>query len=282
MSEPFPGAEPNSVPITSVRGAHVRASFQRVGEKRYGLARLGFRILLGRGWRIALLGFAYLKAVDNHVDAERDREQALAWLRERRSRLAQAYAEGMLPGEPSEIEADGLAFARYDRALGSPLRDWFEQELDVIEGDVSGRGATMSLAELEAWTIRAGRPVVLCITHFTSPRRPLPPECVDRISKAYLLADSLLDVEEDLALDVIKIPREAIERHGIRLAFPDPGIDRWLAEYGPVVVRELDDALRAIWRIPGLRTRVLAAMMLRQKRRRLRSFLESRAASATA
>lgn len=271
----------------------VRASFRRVGEKRFVLARLGFRLLLGRDWRAAVLGFTFLKAVDDHVDADPDRERALSWFAERRKRLREAY-QGREPApdrsEPEavrRIDADGIAFARYDRAHGSPLRSWFEEELDVIEGDVADRGTAMAkLEDLEVWAVRAGRPIVLGMGYFIAPGVTLAPAYVDLASRAYLVADSLVDLKQDLELDVIKVPKDAIEKYGIqtrtnatggmRIRFPDPGIDRWLEEYGRTVLGYMEATLEAMCDVPSLKTRVLHRMMLNQKRARLRKFLAKR------
>jgi hypothetical protein len=275
---------------SSAESEQLRESFRRVGEKRYALARPGFRLLLGRDWRAALLGYTFLKALDDHVDEERDRDAALAWTADRRARFRDAYAgRRAAPSadpEARRIDADGRAFARYDRSHGAPLSEWVEQELDIIQGDVANRGTAMEkLDDLEAWAVDAGRPILLAMAWFQAV--PLAPAYVDLASRAYLVADSLIDLKQDLAYDVIKIPREVIARyeiawrrsetgHGKTIPFPQPAIDRWLEDYAPTVVGYMDDTFRALRSLPSPRTRALHRMMLGQKRGRLRRFLARR------
>jgi len=120
------------------------------------------------------------------------------------------------------------------------------------------------------------------LAHFVSPRRPLPDDFVDRASLAYLNADSLINVEEDLAQGIINVPAEEIDKRGITLEKIDPGLRQWMAEESPRVIGMLDDVIAESKRLNSLTMRLLTRLYLSRKRKGLARFMEQQGFGGTA
>ena len=259
----------------------VRAAFHAAGEKHFLLARVLYRWVLGPHWRDAILGFSYLKGVDNRADGEPDARRALAFLQAQRGLLGRAYAGESPPGGLSDVEQCGYAAARADSSRGAPQRRWLEHVLGVIEHDVRRRHQLWDETELERWAGEAGRGLIHAIWGFVGRGRDgLSDGCAEWSSRAYMLADVIVDLEQDLPFGIFNVPAELIERLDIRLELGDPGLDRWVIEYTARVEAHFERALTELARIRSARMRLLGNLLLRRKRWEMRRFAQRRGAAS--
>ncbi len=102
--------------------------------------KLSYAILFGVDWRYSLLGYAYLRCVDDVVDHGEDEAASLELLATQRGFMDAVY-EGTLGQEQVVGPARyGLPFFVWDRDKGTHLRTQFEAFLDTMEFDVRRRG----------------------------------------------------------------------------------------------------------------------------------------------
>jgi hypothetical protein len=253
--------------------ALVREAFRAAGEKRFPLARLLYAAVLGARWKQAVLGFAYFKCVDRLVDEDADAGRALAVLAAQRRLMRHVYAGAVAPEGLALPERFGAPVFADDRRIGAPLRAEFEAILASMELDTRRRGTLLGAAALDAYVREVGANVLRCLLYHAAPGVALPPAFVARASRAYLEADALIDLREDLALGVINVPAEDVASLGLSLDPSDPALRSWIARRA---ARVLDDF--AVARAEGRRLerwslRLLARMYLAGKERGLRRFL---------
>lgn len=271
---------PSDTPLPKLPREVLKEAFFASGEKRFLLSKLFYRLLFGADWDFAILGFTYMKLLDNVIDEDPDVDRAAARLADQRQLLEDVYS-----GRPAERELPvpekfGALVCRYDRACGSQLRRYFEGMIETMEYDLRRRHRTSTRKELEAWAKKVGGTSIRYLAHFVSPRRPLPDGFVDRASLAYLNADSLIDLEEDLAQGIINVPAEEIERRGITLEMSDPGLRGWMAEESARVMRQMDESIRESKTLRCFGMRLLTWLYLSRKGRKLARFLEQQGIGA--
>jgi hypothetical protein len=251
----------------------VREAFKAVGERRFFLARLLYSIIFGRHWKQAILGFAYFKYLDDVVDEDPDAGRALAVLAAQRRLIQDVYAGGTVAEQRGTPERFGVPVFVHDRRIGAPLRPAFETILSSMERDTRRRGTLLSAEALDAYVREVGESVFRCLLYHAAPDVDLPPGFIALASRAYLHADALIDLRQDLACGVINVSAEDVERYGLSLDAADPGLRPWIEQRAPQVLDELAGAFAEGRRLPSWSLRLLARLYLSSKRRGLRRFL---------
>jgi hypothetical protein len=250
--------------------------FERVyaaaGEKRLWLARAAFPFLLGPAWQYALLAFAYLKLFDNLVDEDADSVRASDAFGTHRALAARIYAgEAPSPALPVVQQIGAFVF-QFDRTNGCPLRRHLEDAVESMAIDIARRGKLLSEAEIDANLHLGGGGTLRACVWFAAPDLELPESLVNAICDAYMHADSLIDLEHDLAFGLINVPAEAVAR-GVDPSHPDERLAQWARDEARRCRASFDAALDRLPEIPSWRVRALARLMLLTKRRKLRRFL---------
>jgi phytoene/squalene synthetase len=256
----------------SLFGDAMRAS----GEPLPLAKKLSYAILFGADWRYSLLGYAYLRLVDNVVDDGQDEATSLELLASQRGFMAGVY-EGTL-GEQQAVGPGryGLPFFVWDRDKGSRLRAQFEAFLDTMEFDVRRRDRVPSATELDDYVLTTGHAFLRCLSYFATGELELPDSCLDLGSRAYLYADALMDLEEDLAVGLINFPPEVMEKYAIDLEAPQAGLARWRPVRAAEVLDYFRQAHATITTIDNRSMRLLYRHFLARKKRRFQRFLEQR------
>ncbi len=252
----------------------VREAFAAAGEKHFFLARVLYSTLFGAQWGQPILGFAYLKCLDDLVDEDLDSGRARALLAAQRRFIANIYAGGgTIAGSLRPPERFGHPFFCHDRQRGAPLRATFESIIATMELDTRRRGIPLSAAALDAYVLALGGGVLRFLMHFAAPDVELPASFVELASRAYLYADALIDVEHDLAFNLINVPMEDIARWGLALDASDPRLRAWVEYRAAQVLADFDAAMAQARQLERWSLRLLAALYLSAKRRKLLRFL---------
>ena len=253
-----------------------REAMQASGEPLPLQKKLVYRLLFGADWRYSFLGYAYLRCVDDTVDSVQDAATSLELMAAQRGLMAAAY-EGIL--EKEEVVAParyGLPFFAWDRDRGAPLRAQFEAFLDTMEFDIRRRGRVPSASELDDYYLTTGGAFLRCLAYFATGEPELPAPCLDLGSRAYLYADALMDLEEDLAVGLINIPPKAIEEYAIALEDPASGLERWRPVRAAEILDYFQQAQATVSSIDSLSMRLLFRYFLERKKRRFLLFLRRR------
>ncbi len=242
-------------------------------EKNFGLSRVVYSLAFGREWTWAMLGYAYMKVLDNVVDEDEDVARARAALAEQRRVLDAVYAGDRGPEGLESPALYGAWFCRHDAEQGAGARPHFDAMLDTMEFDVERRGKTFPREEIEAYFRDVGAATMRYLAHFVSPDLELSDAFVHAASTAYLHADSMIDFEKDLHYGVINAPREDVEEFDLDVT---PGAQRstaWMAARAPAILRSFDEAFAELRKVPNLRFRLLARLYLSRKRAHLLKLL---------
>ncbi len=256
-----------------VSTALVREAFDASGEKHFLLARALYSLLFGRDWGQAILGFGYLKCLDDLVDEDPDVERALAVLARQTDFIRRVYEHDRIDRSLVPPERFGLPFFVYDRNSGGRLRHSFEAILATMEFDTRRRGVVLDEAELDAYFVELGSAVLRFLVFFGAPGFDPPPAFMATASRAYLIADSIIDVRHDLRLGVINLSREDVERFGLTLEAEDPLLLEWMKERAGAVLELFSEALSHGRRLDRRSLRFLSKLYLSTKRRKLCRFL---------
>jgi hypothetical protein len=247
-------------------------AYQEAGEKRLWLARRLYPGLLGPAWQYALLAFAYLKLFDNDVDEDRDSTRAGDAFAVHRALAERSYAgEAPDPTLPF-VQRIGAHVFQFDRANGSPIRRFLSDAIESMAIDIARRGKLLAQAEIDANLHLGGGGTVRGIAWFAAPGLELPEPLVHCLCDAYMHADSLIDLEHDLAFGLINVPAEAVAS-GVDPFRPDARLAAWAREQAQLCEARFRAALARLPEIGSLRLREVARLMLLTKRRKLRSFL---------
>ena len=253
-----------------------REAMQASGEALPLAKKLSYALLFGADWRYSMLGYAYLRCFDDIIDAEKDEATSLELMAEQRRFMDAAYEGASEQGEVGVPARYGLPFFAWDRERGAPLRAQFEAFLDTMEFDIARRGRVLSTAEIDGYVLKTGYAFLRCLAYFATGKPELPDPCLDLGSRAYLHADALMDLEEDLAVGLINIPRGVIEEYAIDLEKPEAGLERWRAVRIGEVLEYFRQARTTIPLIDGLSLKVLYWHYWRRKKRRFLRFLRQR------
>jgi hypothetical protein len=251
----------------------VREAFDSAGEKHFRLARFFYSILFGRNWMFAILGFAYLKCLDDVVDEDVDTNRALGVLARQKRLIDRAYGgESVRESLPSP-ERFGLPFFLYDRAHGNRLRTAFETVLSSMQFDTRRRGRLIGAAALDAYVVQLGSTVFRYLQHFAAPEATLDDRFAAVAARAYLYADALIDLRHDLRLGIVNVPEEDIVRYRLSLDLDDPHLRAWMARRAAFVLEQFEQALGLARRLESRPLRLLSRLYLSTKRRSLHRFL---------
>jgi hypothetical protein len=253
--------------------AFVREAFAAAGEKHFVLARVLYSTLFGADWGQAILGFAYLKTLDDLVDEDRDAGRAREVLAAQLRFIDRVYAGRPLAEARHPPERFGHPFFSHDQRCGAPLRATFEAILATMDLDTRRRGRPLTAAALDTYVLELGGGVLRFLMHFAAPGVVLPAPFLAHASRAYLYADALIDLEHDLALNLINVPAEDIGRYHLSLDPSDPRLRAWAASEAGRVLASFDAALAEGRRLERWSLRLLATLYLSSKRRKLLRFL---------
>ncbi len=245
-------------------------------EKNFGLSRVVYSLIFGRDWQWAMLGYAYMKVLDNVVDEDEDQERASRVMAEQRRILDGVYAEEVEPEGLSSPESYGAWFCRYDASRGQGARPHFEAMLDTMQFDIDRRGQVFPRERIEAYFRDVGAATMRYLGHFVSADLELHDAFVHEASTAYLHADSMIDFEKDLHYGVINAPQEDVDEFGIDLT---PGAARstpWMAARAPEIFASFERAFAELRKVKSARFRMLARLYLGKKRAHLAKLLEKK------
>lgn len=259
--------------------ALVREAFHLSGEKHFAIARLGYPLVFGARWREAILAFAYLKCLDDLIDEDPDHERALAMLADQRALIARAYA-GAAPGHRAAVpERYGLPVFHADRARGARLRRPFEAILASMEFDTRRRGVQLDAAALDAYVVDLGSAILVLFAEIAAPGVALPAAVLCEGSRAYLYADALMDLQHDLRLGVVNVPRGEGDWRAWAAADGDAPRRAWVAARVPRVLEHFAAARRHFPGVQPWTLRAFLALYLAAKRHKMRRFLAASPAS---
>jgi hypothetical protein len=247
-------------------------AYHAAGEKRLWLARRLYPVVLGPAWQYALLAFAYLKLFDNDVDEDADSARAGDAFAVHRVLAARSYAgQAPDPALPFVQQIGALVF-QFDRLNGCPLRPFLSDAVESMAIDIARRGKVLSQAEIDANLHLGGGGTIRGIAWFAAPGLELPQPLVQALCDAYMHADSLIDLEHDLAFGLINVPAEAVAR-GVDPFRADARLAAWAEEQARLCEVRFDAALARLPEIGSRRLREVARLMLVTKRRKLQRFL---------
>lgn len=261
-----------------------REVYRASGERNYFLARLAYPWILGRHWRWALVAFSYLKRLDDQID-EDEAPDAAARLMEGQHELIETVYAGREPlPQPAAPFQDGVRFFVWDRDLGGRCRAPLEVVLREMAFDLKRVGDLLPRAQLDAHLVRLGAATAELMTVFTGGGHRASEEFVRVGSLAYLWADHVIDLEDDLSRGLINVPAE--EADGL---IPIDHDDGWSREERFGWQAKMADELQGTFRLAldqsrelGARLRLLARLMLRRKRSELTTFIEAAGSPAPA
>jgi hypothetical protein len=251
----------------------VREAFRNAGERRYLLSKLFYSAIFGRRWEIAMVGWAYIKCLDDAVDEEPATDKALAVVAAQRDLIVRVYGGGSVDGVLAVPESYGRAFFAYDAVHGRRCRPLIETILDTMEFDVVRRHTLLPAARIDAYMVELGAAIIRYTAHFLADDFPLSEPFVHSASRAYLYADALIDLEHDLRFGVINVPAEDVADWHLDLAAPGQKLREWVASQAPAVFGHFSTALTEAGRLPGIRVKLLSRLFLSRKRAQLARFL---------
>ena len=251
----------------------VRDAFHAAGEKRYALARLAYPYLLGSDWRWAVIGWAYIKCLDDRVDENETTQSAIDTLKDQMQLLEHAYAGNSPDAGLGKLESYGQRFCAWDRDCGAPLRYPLEAVLETMEFDLRRRGSVLPREEIDAYLIKMGGALIDFLAHFAMPGRKLSAALKNAGSRAYLWADTLMDLAHDIEFGLINIPAEDLESEKIDLARGFEACKEWVASSVPKVEAHFDESISLMRELPLL-TGFWCRSLLQRKRKALHRFLD--------
>ncbi len=257
----------------SLSNAFVRDAFYASGEKRYALARVVYPYLLGPDWRWAIVGWAYLKCLDDMVDEDTSTERSIEVLESQREMLKRIYDGGLPDPGRSAPECYGERFCAWDRSCGAPLRTSIDALLETIEFDLRRRGSILSREEIDAYLLKIGGTLIDFLIHFAAPGLVLSDALHKAASRAYLYADTLMDLAHDLEFGLINIPVEDVEAAVVDLGTGFEGCRLWVTARVPEVENYFDEAISLMRELPPA-TRVWCRFLLTNKRKAFQHFLD--------
>ncbi len=260
--------------VPTLPGPFVKEAFRAAGERHYLLSRIFYSAMFGAAWRYAVVGFAYIKCLDNAVDENADATQGLAALEAQHSLLRRVYAAVPIHGVLPIPDRFGYEFCRYDRAVGARWRPVIEAIIETMEFDVQRRHQVLPRPVLDAYFLKMGKAMIEYTAYFVSSKVQLSPSFVHSASRAYLYSDTLMDLEHDLRLGIINIPAEDIESFGVDLRTGGDALRAWMAKQSVDVEQYYSEAFRETARLDNFRIRVLSRLYLSRKRNRFHRFLQ--------
>lgn len=255
----------------------LKEAFYVSKEKNYMLSKILYSFILGlRDWEYSFLGFAYLKCLDNLIDKDINAERCWSFLTYQKEFIDDVYSNKLTERDLRIPEKLGYYFFCYDKKNGSLLQPFILSIIETMEFDIRRRNKVLSKSELDSHAIKIGEATIKYLAYFVSKDLKLPQAFIDQASRAYVYADSLIDIKEDLKVGIINMPDEDICRYEINLKIPDDRLDEWLAATSTKVLKHFKEALRETNHLNNLSMKILAYLYLFRKRNQLYKFLKQK------
>lgn len=232
-------------------------------------------ILRIRDWEYCFLGWAYLKCVDDLIDNDENYRSALASLNCQKEFMNKIYSVKLNHQDLPLPERLGFHFFCYDKENNSQLRPFIQSMIEAMEFDIHRRNKILSKLELDNYAIKMGGATIRYLGYFISNDLDISQSFIDHSSLAYVYADSLIDIEEDLKVGIINIPIEDIERYGIRLNTSDVQLKQWLEIRSKEVLEYFKTAFKESNHLNNFSMKMLAYLYLFRKRNNLKRHLKN-------
>jgi hypothetical protein len=255
----------------------LKEAFYVSKEKNYVLSKILYSSILRlRDWEYCFLGFAYLKCLDNLIDEEMNAESSTSLLTYQKELISKIYSNKLTEKDLRIPEKLGYYFFCYDKENGSLLRPFIQSTIETMEFDIKRRNKILSSSELDRYAIKVGGASIKYLAYFVSKDLKLPQSFIEQASRAYVYADSLIDIKKDLKIGIINIPNEDIERYKINLKILDDRFYQWLDARSKKVLKHFKEALKETNHLNNLSMKILAYLYLFRKRNQLCKFLKQR------
>jgi len=255
----------------------LKEAFYVSKEKNFLLSKILYSYILRlRDWEYSFLGFAYLKCLDNVVDKEKNPESSRSLLTVQKELINDIYSDRFTEKDLQIPEKLGYYFFCYDKKNGSLLRPFIQTMMQTMEFDIQRRNKVLSKSELDNHAIKIGEATIRYLAYFVSRDLKLPQAFINQASRAYVNADSLIDLKEDLKVGIINIPGEDIEQWEITLEIPDDRLVQWIEATSKKVLKLFKEALIETGHLTNLSMKILAYLYLLRKRKQLYKFLEKK------
>ncbi len=235
--------------------AHVDAIVKRSGTSFFWAMRL-----LPRAKREAMFAvYAFCREVDDIADGEASPAAKLAALAGWREEIAALFAGH--PGHPIT-----RALAEPVVRFGLARRD-FEAMLEGMEMDAKGGMRAPSLAELERYCACVAGAVGHLSVGIFGATGEAARRLADCLGEAVQLTNVLRDLEEDVGMGRLYLPREILEAHGLPVGEPaavlgHPRLPAASAELADVASRRFAEAMSLIRKLPRRQVRPALVMMM--------------------
>jgi phytoene synthase len=202
--------------------------------------------------------YAFCREVDDIADdIDRPAEQKKAALNDWRAEIDAVYA-----GRPRHLVA---------RALREPVMRYalrpndFHTVIDGMEMDAAQDIRAPDLATLDLYCARVASAVGHLSVHIFGDSSPDAHAVADALGRALQLTNILRDLDEDAQCGRLYLPREILDRHGIRGAEPSrvlrhPALPAACRDLAAIAQGHFADAARAMSRCPRRAMRPAAMM----------------------
>jgi presqualene diphosphate synthase len=187
--------------------------------------------------------YAWCREVDDIADSDRPIASKLAMLDDWRDEIEALYA-----GHPRQL----ISRALHDPMLRYELRRQdFLAVIDGMEMDARGDIRAPDLATLDLYCARVASAVGHLSVHVFGDASPAAHRVAESLGRALQLTNILRDLDEDAQRGRLYLPREILDRHGLRsiapmLALRDPALPAVCGDVAVIAERHFDDAKQAM------------------------------------
>jgi presqualene diphosphate synthase len=201
--------------------------------------------------------YAFCREVDDIADSERPVEHKLAALAAWREEIEALYA-----GHPHHL----ISFALSEPVLRYRLRRRdFLALIDGMEMDASEEIFAPDLAWLDLYCARVASAVGHLSVHVFGDGSDAAHAVAESLGRAMQLTNILRDLDEDADRGRLYLPREILERHGIRRADPvavlrHPALPAVCREVAAIAEDHFEESMRAMTRCSRRAMRPAAVM----------------------
>ncbi len=187
--------------------------------------------------------YAWCREVDDIADSDRPIASKLAMLDDWRDEIEALYA-----GHPRQL----ISHALHDPMLRYDLRRQdFLAVIDGMEMDARGDIRAPDLATLDLYCARVASAVGHLSVHVFGDASPTAHRVAESLGRALQLTNILRDLDEDAQRGRLYLPREILDRHGLRsiapmLALRDPALPAVCRDVAAIAERHFADAKQAM------------------------------------
>jgi presqualene diphosphate synthase len=187
--------------------------------------------------------YAWCREIDDIADGDRPVAVKGAALRSWRDEIEALYA-----GRPRELVSRAL----YEPVLRYALRQQdFFAVIDGMEMDAREDIRAPDLATLDLYCARVASAVGHLSVHVFGDPSPAAHCVAESLGRALQLTNILRDLDEDAQRHRLYLPREILERHGIRVTEPmevlrDPALPAVCRELATIAEHHFDEAARVM------------------------------------